>query len=100
MQEGLAWRATAEQARAAGSFGDLPLVVLSAGWGRARLDKEVRQAIDAMIHTLHAEIARLSTRGRQVIVTDSTHGIPFERPDAVVSAIEEVLAEARSSPSR
>ena len=44
------------------------------------------------INILQAEEARLSTRGKQVVVEDSGHMIPYERPDSVVSAIREVRA--------
>jgi hypothetical protein len=39
---------------------------------------------------LQVQLARLSTRGKQIVVPDSTHMIPIERPDAVVSAVREV----------
>ena len=38
--------------------------------------------------------AQLSTRGRQIMVPDSDHMIPFERPDAIVAAIREVFTSA------
>jgi len=48
------------------------------------------------INVLQAELARLSTQGRQVVVPDSGHMIPFERPDSVVTAIREVLQALQS----
>jgi pimeloyl-ACP methyl ester carboxylesterase len=42
------------------------------------------------IHDLQVQEAHLSTHGKQIIVPDSTHMIPIDRPDAVVSAIHEV----------
>ena len=33
----------------------------------------------------------LSTRGKQIVLPDSGHLIPFEHPEAVVAAIREVL---------
>jgi hypothetical protein len=47
------------------------------------------------INVLQAQEAKLSTRGKQVVVPDSTYMIPYERPDAVVSAIHEVWSDAR-----
>jgi carboxypeptidase C (cathepsin A) len=44
------------------------------------------------INVLQAEEARLSTRGKQIIVLGSGHMIPYERPASVVSAIREVWA--------
>jgi len=37
----------------------------------------------------------LSSRGKWIIVSDSTHMIPDERPDAIVSAVREVYTAAR-----
>jgi hypothetical protein len=45
---------------------------------------------DLWIHDLQAQQARLSTRGKQIVVPDSGHMIPYERPDAVISAVHEV----------
>ena len=90
-----------DQARAAGKLGDRPLIVLTAG-NRAdpvlerilSTDEMSRQA-KLWIDELQPEQARLSTRGKQVIVPDSGHMIPLERPDAVVAAIREVWLPAR-----
>ena len=75
---------SAEQARASGTLGDRPLRVLAAG-----------HSPPAWLE-LQAELARLSTRGRLAIVHDSGHMIPFEAPDAVVRAIEDVLRHTAS----
>jgi pimeloyl-ACP methyl ester carboxylesterase len=85
-----------DQVRAAGNLGDRPLIVLTAGkpydpdplLSNEELDKQN----DIWINALQAEEARLSSRGKQVIVRDSGHMIPYERPTAVVSAIREVWA--------
>jgi pimeloyl-ACP methyl ester carboxylesterase/drug/metabolite transporter superfamily protein YnfA len=88
IREGPGWR-DGEMARAAGSFGDKPLIVLTAG---RPLDDEMQAAWIR----LQAGLAKLSTRGRQVIVWEADHGIPEEAPDAVVGAVREVLGEVRS----
>ena len=49
------------------------------------------------IHELQAQEARLSTRGRQMVVPDSSHMIPYERPDAIISAIHEVWSAVRAN---
>jgi pimeloyl-ACP methyl ester carboxylesterase len=99
--EHLAFGESGDQARAAGKLGDRPLIVLTAG-NRAdpvlerilSTDEMSRQA-KLWIDELQPEQARLSTRGKQVIVPDSGHMIPLERPDAVVAAIREVWLPAR-----
>jgi pimeloyl-ACP methyl ester carboxylesterase len=60
---------------------------------REQLDKEG----NLWINVLQAEEAHLSRRGKQIIVRDSGHMIPFERPDVVVSAIKEVWSVARAA---
>jgi hypothetical protein len=40
-------------------------------------------------------LTRLSRRGQQVVVRDSDHMIPYKNPEAIVGAIQSVLAEAR-----
>jgi pimeloyl-ACP methyl ester carboxylesterase len=83
------------------SLGDRPLIVLTAGkmtfTPQPFLTREIEDKIrNVWIHELQAEQARLSTRGKQIIVPDSGHVIMFERPDAVISAIHEVWTAARA----
>jgi hypothetical protein len=44
---------------------------------------------------LQAKLARLSTSGKQVIVKDSSHNIPGQNPDAVVTAVQQVCTTVR-----
>ncbi|MSV29090.1 MAG: alpha/beta hydrolase [Bryobacterales bacterium] len=89
------------QARSAGGLGDRPLVVLTAG--KAEYDPsnatEAKLANDEQqiwIHDLQAQLATLSTRGKQLTV-NSTHGIPWEAPENVVDAVREVIAATAST---
>ena len=61
-------------ARNAGSLGDRPLVVLTAGeyWAPAGLEKEAADYHEVWVDHLQASLAQLSTRGRQVVV-DAHH---------------------------
>jgi pimeloyl-ACP methyl ester carboxylesterase len=59
------------------------------------------------VNELQVKEAQLSTRGKRIIVPGGDHMIPFERPDAIVAAIREVLCSRerrkysqRSEPSR
>jgi pimeloyl-ACP methyl ester carboxylesterase len=83
-------------ARKAGSLGDRPLVVLTAGryWAPPGLEKQAAEYHDIWIHQLQPNLARLSTRGRQVIV-DAHHDMD-EAPDAVVTATRQVVDEVRA----
>jgi pimeloyl-ACP methyl ester carboxylesterase len=83
-------------ARNAGSLGDRPLVVLTAGkyWAPAGLEKEAGEYHEIWVHQLQASLVRLSTRGRQVVV-DAHHDMG-ESPDSVVTAVRQVIDEVRS----
>lgn len=64
-----------------GDYGDLPLVTITAaGAGGRRLRAD-------------AALARLSTRGRQVLAADSGHWVPLDAPHAVIDAIVDVVNE-------
>ena len=93
------WEKSAAEARAAGNLGNRPLIVLTAGkpfiTGDPEADKELAAFHEVWVHQLQTKLARLSTRGRQVIVESSDHGIGEEAPDAVVGAIRQVLSDIR-----
>lgn len=78
---------SAAQARAAGNFGDLPLIVLTAG--APAVDEDVW-------NELQAELAWRSTRGRQVIVPNTGHMIPEQAPEAVAGAVYEIYSEIKT----
>jgi pimeloyl-ACP methyl ester carboxylesterase len=104
------WRAMRSEAAASDSassdevaaaripLGDMPLIVLTRGKDVQRPGEtpgaaEVRYEL---WRTMHEEIAALSTRGERRTVEGAGHMIPTERPEAVIAAIEEVLALARA----
>jgi pimeloyl-ACP methyl ester carboxylesterase len=109
------WRALRSESAAAGAassdevararralgdvpFGDMPLIVLTAGKNAARRPGETAAGADARHRAwvaMHDEIAALSTRGERRTI-DAGHAITVEKPDAVIAAIEEVLALARA----
>jgi pimeloyl-ACP methyl ester carboxylesterase len=94
---------SARQVRAAGTLGDKPLIVLTAGRDTADPEhlppgitkKDLQDYDHVWIDDLQVREAHLSSRGRQIIVSDSRHNIQFDRPDAVVSAVQEVFAEVK-----
>jgi len=101
IREGPGWR-DGELARAAGGLGDRPLIVLTAGKSMTDLSSPDAQKFilmqDAWIR-LQAGFAKLSTRGKQVVVWDSDHGIPNEDPQAVIDAVRQVVNSTRPAPS-
>lgn len=84
-------------ARNAGSLGDRPLVVLTAGryWAPPGFEKEAAEYHEIWAHQLQPSLARLSTRGQQVIV-DAGHDMA-ESPDSIVTAVRQVVDEVRAN---
>jgi pimeloyl-ACP methyl ester carboxylesterase len=72
------------------------LIVLTTGRaftvGEPEEGKELAAFHEIWVHQLQAQLARLSTQGRQVIMENSGHGIGWEAPEAVVKAVREVVA--------
>ncbi|MEP7366133.1 MAG: alpha/beta hydrolase [Acidobacteriota bacterium] len=95
---------SAGQARAAGTLGDKPLVVLTAGrttdaaLRNGLTGRDLEQFQRTWVYDLQPRLARLSTQGRQIIVPDSGHDMPSDRPDAIVQAVHELWL-ALPSPS-
>ena len=94
---------SAEQARAADHMNGKALVVLTAGQPidaalRAVLSADDQLAFErTWVNDLQLRLARLSERGKRIIVPDSGHDIPGERPDAVVAAIRELCSGPSSA---
>jgi hypothetical protein len=101
-------------------YGDMPLIVLTAGRDEetvlsslshlspdtpgADTPAELAQLREQVVRYLrdgcgagHDAYAALSTRGRDQLVPDSTHAIQSHKPEVVVAAVIEVLDEARPS---
>jgi hypothetical protein len=91
-------KASAEQARAAGNISDKPLIVLTGGKNSDEIlsNSLTKQDFDEFrriwVEQLQRRLARLSTRGKQIILRDSGHNIPSERPDAIVGVVENLCA--------
>ena len=85
---------SAEQARAADHIAEKPLVVLTAG---RPIDASLKAGLSEEDQNAYAEtwindlrLAHLSTRGTRVVVADSGHDMPTDRPDAIVTAVREL----------
>ncbi len=89
-----------EAATSAGTLGDRPLIVLTAGQYWKPEDpvaaKEIAQFHEIWMHQLQPELAHLSTNGKQIIVENSDHGIPEQAPESVVGAVHEMVTEVRN----
>jgi pimeloyl-ACP methyl ester carboxylesterase len=90
-----------ETLRAAGPIPDVPLVVMASPFeGRItplhrRLSEESLSRFVPMARDYAQRLARLSSRGKLVVIPGVTHHFPLEQPDQVVDAVLEVLQEAR-----
>lgn len=86
------------------NYGDMPMIVLTAGSHPTPpdLSADVREQAGLYSQTLasaHDAYAALSTRGRHETVPDSGHLIQLENPTAVIGAIDNVLAEIKQQSS-
>jgi pimeloyl-ACP methyl ester carboxylesterase len=95
-------KATLAHAGELRSFGDRPVIVLTASEEWAPSDLKMmglkpehgRILHDATV-VLHDDQASRSTRGRNVIVPKSSHYVQFTQPAAVTAAVREVVALVR-----
>lgn len=96
--EGIDIPATAAQARAAAPLGARPLIVLTSGVFDV-IAPGLPPDVEARLRTLFQQelpqaLVALSQDSTQIVVPDSGHNIPAQRPDMVVLAIQAVLAAA------
>ena len=95
--ESLAFSRSAAEVRAAGSLGDRPLAVLTAGKSPPLGSSEADHAASARIWTeLQDDLATLSTNAEHVVVENAGHFIQKDQPEAVFKAIDRTLEELRS----
>lgn len=81
----------------AGTLGDKPLVVLIAGKGMWGLPLSSQDWVDLRhmwVEDQKLLAQRLSKHGKWILLADSTHMVPDDRPDAIVSAVREVSTTA------
>lgn len=77
------------QIRSAAPLPDVPVFVLSATEGAAQEHR-------AMFTAVHADLAKSVSRGTHAVLADTHHAINEQRPDAIVSAITQVIADIRA----
>lgn len=89
--EVLAAPLTLKQARRAGTFPDVPLIVLTQSNATSRWPKDLGKVWAAS----QRKMAQMSTLGRIKVVGDAGHNLHLDRPDVVVRAITGVVRAAR-----
>ena len=77
------------------SFGDIPVIVLSAAVGDGTLPEGTRTALLDAFHALHEDLAAMSTSGGHEIIAGAGHFIQGDQPEAVLDAIVELVQGAR-----
>ena len=89
--------------RSSGSLGDRPLIVLVAGqyWkpGDPVAAQQLAEFHETWVHQLQPELARLSSKGKLVVVANSDPGIPAQAPASVVTAVHEIVTDVRQKQS-
>lgn len=88
---------SAQVAAEARPLGDLPLVVLTRGERSTNMSPEDAATEWRVWHGLHEDLAKLSTLSRHRIVEGAGHYIQLDRPEAVVQAVADVVACARTT---
>jgi pimeloyl-ACP methyl ester carboxylesterase len=86
-------RASDDLVRRASGLAEMPMIVLSQGNPSSPSSAGpgvLRGWVD-----LQRRFAQRSRRGRQVLVPDSGHGMPQEAPDAIISAVREIVTIVR-----
>jgi len=79
------------------SFGDMPLIILSAGHRQAipSFTDAENQQLEEEMQAEQSELVALSSEGRQIIAEQSGHYIQLDQPDLVIDAIEETVHTLR-----
>lgn len=105
LKENAAVGDTLREAGAFRSLGDRPLAVLTAlaPLSKATLDalhitQEQGRRVSAIWLDLQNDEATWSRQSTHHVFADSTHYIQFDRPDAVIAAIHEVVNRTRGNP--
>ena len=93
MQEIGARQLSRDEAGAAGSLGDRPVVVLS---GKNFLPS----GRNSVWEELQNELAKLSTRGKLVMVDRGGDDLIYRAPDSIIAATRQVLDDVTSAPGR
>jgi pimeloyl-ACP methyl ester carboxylesterase len=89
IQEVASWQRSIDEARAAGSFGDRPLTVLSGE------NTAAATGYHSVWMELQTELAHLSERGKLVTVDQGRDDLIYGAPDAVIEATRQVLNDVR-----
>jgi pimeloyl-ACP methyl ester carboxylesterase len=97
--DGLDMEASNEQARQAGSFGDIPLVVIGRIPGPSSfpgLDPVAQEQLGAIMLKVEADLTTLSSKGIFIVATTHDHLISLYQPQIIIEAITQMVKEIRN----
>lgn len=86
------------------SYGDMPLIVLTRGDNEKGMPPELseadREAFASVWAQMHEEMTALSSAGERRVIAGAGHFIQGDKPQAVIDAVNEVVAAARNRAAR
>lgn len=92
-----------EEVAAQHSFGDMPLMVLTAAEAvdlkAPKAERSISERLWRSWKAGHDRLAARSAHGRSVVVSESGHFIQLDQPQAVIDAIKKVVQEVRQAPA-
>lgn len=88
-----------EEQRAARSFGDKPLIVLTAGLIPPAPGETAEEHAKSVAHWKagHNRLSSRSSHGESIVVPNATHMIQVDQPQAVIDAVRKVVLAARAT---
>jgi pimeloyl-ACP methyl ester carboxylesterase len=91
-----------EEQRASRTFGDMPVIVLTASIIPTQPGETPEEHAKSVAHWKagHDRLASRSTRGESIVVPNASHMIQLDQPHAVIDAIRKVVMEVRSAKAR
>ena len=87
---------TLDEAGAYRNLGARPVVVLTHGKPTPDMSKEETEKFDQTWLEMQKDMATWSSHGTQRTISDASHLIPNDDPDAVIAAIRQVVVDVRS----
>jgi pimeloyl-ACP methyl ester carboxylesterase len=91
----------AELTKSKRSYGALPLIVLTRGDYKAGMPAyftaKDAQGLKSVWTAMHTEMTQLSTIGENRTVPKAGHGIQRDQPQAVIKAVNDVVAKVRAA---
>ncbi len=88
-----------EEQRTARSFGDMPVIVLTASTIPSEPGETPEERAKSVAHWKagHDRLAARSAKGESIVVANATHMIQLDQPEVVIDAIRKVVMQVRGA---